>query len=245
MEPIGDSFQQRTRYVRDHMPAKRLDRASQPPVYKDYPHAEKIKLPSFDPPQADSLFTALSTRKSVRKFTDQPISLQTLSYLLWASTGLSRQAQGHNFRTAPSAGALYPIETYLVVNNVAQLTPGLYHYAVRQHALDVLKQAPFSTDIARAALDQPMCAHAPAVFIWSAVFDRSRWKYGQRAYRYIYLDAGHIAANLALTAVTLDLATCQIAALYDDEVNSLTDIDGNTESVLYLSVLGHPAPCFF
>ena len=241
MEYIGDSFQQQTKYIRDKIPGKRLDWASQPPIYKDYPNSEKIELPAFDRPEADSLFAALSTRKSVRKFADKAISLETLSCLLWASTGISHEEQGYHFRTAPSAGALYPIETYLVANKVEQLEPGVYHYNVRQHALDVLKEGTFGKDIANAALDQTMCAQAPIVFIWSSVFERSKWKYDQRAYRYIYLDVGHIAENLALVAVTLGLGSCQIAALYDDEVNAIIGIDGEEESVLYMSVVGWPA----
>ena len=93
---------------------------------------------------------------------------------------------------------------------------------------------------ARAALDQDMAFAANAAFIWTAVFERSKWKYGQRAYRYVYLDAGHIAANLALASTALGLGSCQIAALYDDEVNGLLEIDGDEESVLYMSVVGNP-----
>ena len=88
---------------------------------------------------------------------------------------------------------------------------------------------------------RPTCATAPAVFAWTAIFARSTWKYGQRAYRYIYLDAGHIAENLALTAVSLDLGTCQIGALFDDEVNKLLEVDGVEESIVYMSVVGVPA----
>ncbi len=94
--------------------------------------------------------------------------------------------------------------------------------------------------MARAALDQGMAAEANAVFAWTALFERSKWKYRQRAFRYVYLDAGHIAQNLALAAVSLGLGSCQIAALYDDEVNSLLGVDGTEESILYLSVVGHP-----
>ena len=83
-----------------------------------------------------------------------------------------------------------------------------------------------------------MCAEAAAVFIWTAVFDRSKYKYGQRAYRYIYLDAGHIAQNLALAAVSLNLGSCQIGALYDDEVNAILGIDGIGESAIYITVVG-------
>jgi SagB-type dehydrogenase family enzyme len=96
-------------------------------------------------------------------------------------------------------------------------------------------------DVTRAALDQEMCKAAAVVFIWTAVFQRSKWKYGQRAYRYVYLDAGHIAENLALAATSLDLGSCPIAALYDDEVNRIIGVDGTAESVIYITVIGYPA----
>lgn len=164
--------------------------------------------------------------------------MKQLSYLLWASTGIQRVEQGFAFRTAPSAGALYPIETYLMVHRVEQLEPGVYHYDILHHRLDLLTKGDCRGSIARAALDQSMCASAAVVFVWAGVFNRSKCKYGQRAYRYIYLDAGHIAENLALGAVSLGLGSCQIAAVYDDEVNSIIGVDGKKESVLYLSVVG-------
>lgn len=117
---------------------------------------------------------------------------------------------------------------------------GVYHYNIEFHHLEELKKGDFRTDITRAALDQSMCYQAAVVFIWSAIFNRSKCKYGQRAYRYIYLDAGHIAENLALSATSINLGTCQIAALYDDEVNKIIDIDGIGESSIYLSVVGVP-----
>ncbi len=147
---------------------------------------------------------------------------------------------GFEFRACPSAGALYPVETYLAINNVEDIEPGIYHYNVKNHELDQIKKGDFRLHIAQAALDQDMAYSANAVFVWTAVFQRSKWKYEQRAYRYVYLDAGHIAQNLALAAVSLDLGTCQIGALYDDEVNLLLEIDGKEESVLYMSVVGHP-----
>jgi SagB-type dehydrogenase family enzyme len=85
-----------------------------------------------------------------------------------------------------------------------------------------------------------MCLEAAAVFIWTAIFDRSKWKYEQRAYRYVYLDAGHIAENLALAATGIGLGTCQIGALFDDEVNRIVGVDGTEESVIYMSVVGYP-----
>jgi len=98
----------------------------------------------------------------------------------------------------------------------------------------------FGENLARAALNQKMVAVAPAVFIWTALFERTKWKYKQRAYRYIYLDAGHIAENLALATTGIGLGSCQIGAFFDEEVNALLKIDGTIESVLYLSIIGKP-----
>jgi SagB-type dehydrogenase family enzyme len=187
-----------------------------------------------------SLDQALKHRKSIRDFQDKPASKAQLSYLLWASTGIQRVEDGYEFRTAPSAGALYPIETYVVVNNVKDLENGVYHYSIRGHTLEQLVQRDVRRQIAAAALGQGMCATAAVVFVWSAVFERCKWKYGQRAYRYIYLDAGHVAENLALAAVSLNLGTCEIGALYDDQVNAIVGIDGVEESTICMAVVGAP-----
>lgn len=222
------------------MEGRELDWASKPPIYKTYPDSQKIRL---SPPLGGklSLDEALRKRKSVRDFSEQPLALEGLSYLLWASSGIRESRGGHDLRTAPSAGALYPIETYVLVNSVQGIDAGLYHYDIKGHALELLREGRLGEELAHAALEQDMCADAPVVFIWTAIFERSRWKYGQRAYRYVYLDAGHVAANLALSAVAMGLGSCQIAATFDDEVNELLSVDGVEESVLYLSVVGHPA----
>jgi SagB-type dehydrogenase family enzyme len=241
MNDIGDKYQQETKYEPGRMPRHRLVWESKPDVYKEYPEAQKIELASFEPSQLMSLDRALRQRKSIRDFQAKPISHGQLSYLLWASTGIQRIEEGYAFRTAPSAGALYPIETYVVVNNIRKLQAGVYHYSVNNHELEQIKQGEFQQAIATAALGQEMCASAAAVFIWTAVFERCKWKYGQRAYRYIYLDAGHIAENLSLSAVSLNLGSCEIGALYDDHVNVIVGIDGTEESVLCMAVVGIPA----
>jgi len=238
MTNTGDQFQRETKYNRGRMPRTTLDWSSQPGLYKEYPDAKRIDLPPAEPLNNCPLRDALRNRRSIRDFTDVPISGQSLSYLLWASTGISRREHGYEFRTAPSAGALYPIETYVCVNNIQAIPAGVYHYNVKGHYLEFLKQGNHAGDVARAALDQQMCGAAAVVFIWTAVFQRSKWKYGQRAYRYVYLDAGHVAENLALTATSLDLGSCPVAALYDDEVNSLIGVDGIEESVIYMTVVG-------
>lgn len=241
MSGIGDKFQQETKYEPSRMPRHRLVWDSKPALYKEYPEAQKIKLPSFKLAEVISLGQTLKQRKSIRDFRQKPISKEQLSYLLWASTGIQRIEDGYEFRTAPSAGALYPIETYVIINDVRELDAGVYHYSIHGHQLEQLKQGEFRGEIAAAALGQGMCATAAAVFVWSAVFARCKWKYGQRAYRYIYLDAGHIAENLALTAVSLNLGICEIGALYDDHVNAILGIDGTDESVLCMAVVGVPA----
>lgn len=241
MSVIGDKFQQETKYEPSRMPIHRLVWDSKPALYKEYPEAQKIELPSIESNQTMSLDRTLRQRKSIRDFQARPISKDQLSYMLWASTGIQRIEDGYEYRTAPSAGALYPIETYVIVNDVRDLDAAVYHYSIQGHQLEQLKQGEFRQEIAAAALGQGMCATAAAVFVWSAVFERCKWKYGQRAYRYIYLDAGHIAENLALAAVSLELGSCEIGALYDDHVNAILGIDGTDESVLCMAVVGAPS----
>jgi len=186
------------------------------------------------------LWEAVYRRRSVRNFSDKPIEKDVLSQLLWATQGITAESMGFEFRAAPSAGALYPVETYLVIHNVKEIEPGIYHYDVENHELEQVKAGDFRDAAARAALDQDMAYSANVVFVWTAVFERSKWKYSQRAFRYVYLDAGHIAQNLALAAVSFGLGSCQIGALYDEEVNSLLDVDEEEESIVYMTVVGHP-----
>ncbi len=241
MSNVGDEFQQQTKY----QPGATIGEGSRgnlrPEPYKTYPDSAKVVLPMFEPDRMMTLDETLHERKSIRDYRPTPLTLGQLSYLLWAAGGVQRAERGYEFRTAPSAGALYPIETYLVANEVRDLEPGVYHYGIRSHELEQIQGGDLRRRIAAAALGQATCAAAPAVFVWTAVFARSKCKYGQRAYRYIYLDAGHIAENLALAAVSLGLGTCQIGALFDDEVNKLIEVDGVEESVVYMSVVGVPA----
>jgi SagB-type dehydrogenase family enzyme len=188
-----------------------------------------------------SVDEAIKRRRSIRTFSKNPLTLKELSYLLWASTGVQRKEGGYEFRTVPSAGALFPIETYLIANNVDGLEKALYHYSIKPHILEELEVADFSRAITRAALGQEMLIRAAVVFVWTAIFDRSKWKYRQRAYRYVYLDAGHIAQNLALAATSIGLGSCQVGAFFDDEVNKIVGVDGEEESAIYLSVVGYPA----
>ena len=239
-ERIGERFQQKTKYYRNQF-GDGPDWSLKPGQYKHYPNNPQIHLPATTSITAETLDAAIRQRKSIRDFSTKALSKKQLSFLLWASTGIQRREHGFPYRTAPSAGALYPIETYVVIHNVEDIAPGVYHYNIKHHRLEELETGDFRSGITSSALDQQMCFHAAAVFVWTAIFNRSKCKYGERSYRYIYLDAGHIAQNLALSATSLHLGTCQIAALYDDEVNHLINVDGITESVIYLSAVGVPA----
>jgi SagB-type dehydrogenase family enzyme len=238
--PVGDTFQRQTKYRRGELRGGRLDWASKPATYKRYPAAPRVAL--SDPLTQDgvALWEVLRKRRSERRFQDVPLREPELSQLLWATQGITRPAGRVGFRTAPSAGALYPVETYLVIRDVEGVEAGVYHYDVQHHQLDQLKRGDFRAEVTHAALDQQMAARANVVFVWTAVFQRSKWKYKQRAYRYVYLDSGHIAQNLALAAVALGLGSCQIAALYDDEANDLLGVNGVEESTLYMTVVGRP-----
>jgi len=239
-EGIGDRFQGETKYARDRLPAGYLDWRKKPGPYKVYPDAPKMKLPVPERAGGMPVWEAIGRRRSVRDFGRIPLSTAALSQLLWASQGVTKVMEEYALRSAPSAGALYPIETYLSIQMVEGVEPGIYHYDVRQHELDLLRPGDFRAAVAEAALDQDFLAEAAVVFAWTAVFARSKWKYKERAYRYVYLDAGHIAQNVALAAVALGLGSCQIAALYDDEVNAVLGVDGKEESIVYMTALGRP-----
>jgi SagB-type dehydrogenase family enzyme len=238
-ETIGDNFQTETKYLRNKSIGDKLDWANKPEIYKSYPSCRTIQLSSQFQEAIISFAEVLKKRKSTRTFSTKPLSKNDLAFLLWASTGIQRTEHGYEFRTSPSAGALYPIETYIVVNNVEDLEKGLYHYNIKNHFLEDLKLGNFGAYLAHAALDQEMCADASVILIWTAVFRRSKWKYSQRAYRYIYLDAGHIAQNLALAAESIKCGFCEVGAFFDDEINSILGIDGTEESTIILSVVGH------
>ena len=235
----GDDFQRLSKYRREILSGRELDWDNIPETYKLYPpDLKRVNLPAPDTEGGAPLYQLLKKRRSVRKFAAKPLDVKILSQMLWAAEGISFDSGQYQFRTAPSAGALYPVETYVLVNRVTGISPGIYHYDVQNHRLTLLRDGEFGKDMARAALGQGVVEKAPAVLIWSALVRRGMWKYVQRAYRYFYLDAGHIAQNAALAAVSLDLGSCQIGAFFDDEVNELLQLDGEKETAIYMTAFG-------
>ncbi len=238
---FGDEFQRLSKYFRESLKGRSLDWNRKPPLYKKYgPDHEIIELPGPDIEEGRSIYKAIQQRRSVRNYKNVPADGKTLSQILWAAQGITLATEYHQFRAAPSAGALYPIETYCMINNVDDFKPGIYHYQVAYHTLIMLREGSFGLDLAQAALGQKMLRDSAFNLIWTAVIERSKWKYEQRAYRYIYLDAGHIAQNAALAAVSCGLGSCQVGAFFDEEVNRVIAVDGETEFAIYMSSFGFP-----
>lgn len=241
-EKIGERFQQETKYNPDAMEGHALDWSRQPKPFKDYktPLAV-IPLPEPDLTGDPHLWRLLYSRRSRREYdASRSLSTEKLSALLWATQGVTARYGEVLFRTAPSAGGLYPVETYLLVRAVEGIEPGIYHFRPHAFDLEFLKKGDLARDVAEAALGQQMVMTAQATFIWTALVERSRWKYRQRAYRYLYLDAGHIVENLYLAAGALGLGCCAVGAFYDDKVNAIIEVDGAEETVIYLATIGWP-----
>jgi len=238
-EGIGDVYHQETKYRRESVPRGELDWAHQSSPDKELTHASS-RFPIHVPDQkgGKSLWEAIAQRRSTRDFSDQSITYTELSQLVWATQGITLKAQGFDFRASPSAGALYPIETYFVANRVEDIPAGLYHYDVRKTQFILLREGNFGPELSQAGLGQEMLEEAACVFVWTAIVGRSKWKYRERAYRYIYMDAGHIGQTLYLAATALDLGCCTVGAFFDDEVDNLIGVDGKKEISVYLGAVG-------
>ncbi len=211
---------------------------SQPARFKQYPKAKTIKLPDPDF-KGIRLEDALRQRRSIRNYSLEPISLSQLSQLLFAAQGITGKMFNQELRTAPSAGALYPFEIYIVANNVRGLDQGIYHYAVIEHALQLVKSGNFKEEISSAGLGQDMLSNSAVTFVLSSMFDRLRHKYGERGFRYAYMEAGHISQNISLQSVSLGLGSVTVGAFKDQALNELIGVDGATEAAIYLHAVGN------
>ena len=188
----------------------------------------------LSPPKLDgrcSVEKALATRRSVRAFKDESLSIATLSQLVWAAQGMTQKMdappgwswgtwQGGK-RTAPSAGALYPLELYIVASKIDGLKPAVYRYNPQTHELLNVGAGDKRSELATAALGQKWIEGAPCVFVVGAVYKRTEVKYGKRASRYVHIEVGHAVENICLQAVALDLGTTMVGAFKDDEVKKV------------------------
>lgn len=196
---------------------------------------QTIELP---PPRSDSetsVEEALFKRRSVRDYQPISLTLAEVSQLLWAAQGISEKRQG--LRTAPSAGALYPLEIYLVSGKVEGLPAGVYHYQPEEHQLLKITEGDKREALCRAALYQKQIKEGAIVIVFSAIYERTTAKYGERGIRYVHMEAGHAAQNVYLQAVSLNLHTVAVGAFHDKEVKKVLGLE-EKEHPLYLLPVG-------
>ena len=183
-----------------------------------------------------TLETTLAKRRSVRDFSPGPLTLAEISQLLWAGQGITSR---EGFRTAPSAGALYPLDLYVVAGQVQGLPIGVFRYQPTKRVLESVAADDRRRQLSKAALSQTWIRDSAAVLAIAATARRTTWKYGERGLRYIYMEAGHVAQNICLQAVSLGLATTPVGAFRDDEVRRVLELRPDAEPV-YLLPIGRP-----
>lgn len=194
-----------------------------------------IKLPTPKKHSQTSLEEAIALRRSVREFTGAPISLDHLSQILWAAQGITDTIA--KFRSAPSAGALYPLEIYIVASNVFGLPKGIFKYRPNGHELVKIKEGDFLSELMKEALWQGWIAQSSVVLVYTAIYERTTWKYGERGRRYVYMEVGHSAQNVCLQVESLGLGTTTVGAFNDDGVKKIIGMEKN-EIPLYLLPIG-------
>ena len=242
INPIGKEFMRLTRYPHLSISAQNQGEPI-PPLELPLPaDARLVDLPA---PQDISLApvdlrAAIEGRRSLRKYAEGPLSLGELSFLLWATQGVRMVTpRPATLRNVPSAGSRHAFETYLLVNRVDGLAPGLYRYTAIEHKL---MEVDLSGDVAERTMhachDQHMIGQAAVSFIWVAVVERMIWRYVERGYRYLHLDAGHVCQNLYLAAEAVGCGACAIAAYDDDLLNQVVGADGEALFAIYVAALG-------
>lgn len=214
-----------------------------PPFQKSHP--DPSTLIDLIPPELinigrKAVFDVIMNRQSHRAYTGEPISLEELSYLLWATQGIHRVIQGGQtvLRTVPSAGARHPFETYLFINAVRDIPKGLYRYLGFEHKLLLLRTGEaLAHDVYEGTYEQYVMESA-VVFIWSAIPYRSEWRYGPLAHKMIAQDSGHVCQNLYIASESIGLGTCAIGAYNQKKMDEVLELDGVDEFTIYAATVG-------
>lgn len=201
-----------------------------------------LPIPMFDIDV--SIEEAIAWRRSIREYEDDPISIEHLSKILWASHGISEI--NFEFRTTPSAGATYPLEIYIVISEYGALIessnyldPGSYKYDINTHSIELKKKGILDKELAKASLNQEWVQKAPINIVICSMFKRTERIYGDRGRRYVHIESGHVGQNIYLMAAALNLGTVAIGAFHDDEVKNVIGADENEEP-LYIMPIGIP-----
>lgn len=197
-----------------------------------YPN-EFIKLPEPSLDGKKSLERTLAERRSVREYSSEPLTIRELSQILWSAQGIT---DPRGFRTAPSAGALYPLEIYVVVGNVEGLLSGVYRYVPQNHSIVRVLEGDKREELAKLAVEQPWVKNAAIDIVITAVYERTTAKYGERGIRYVHFEVGHAAQNVLLQATALDLGAVSVGAFYDEGLKKLLNL--TAEQPLYIIAIG-------
>jgi len=241
MNSIGTEFMEKTKFQylgrsdqSNNLPQPELETeydASRPVI--DLPRPENIKIRSLD------LRQAIEGRRSIRNYSQEPLTIEELSYLLWVTQGVVKVTPGATFRNVPSAGARHALVTYLLINNVRDVPVGIYRFLAIDHKMvEIDTDHDIADRVMEGCLEQDFIRKSAVTFIWAADAYRMKWRYGERGYRYLHLDAGHACQNLYLGAGSLDCGVCAIAAFSDDYMNDLLDLDGVEQFVIYVATVG-------
>jgi SagB-type dehydrogenase family enzyme len=242
-ESIGERFQAETAIARLGVSDQKRG-VPTPPLESRLLDGREIELPDVGAAWGKThLASAIRSRRSLREYSGEAVSLAELSALLWATQGVDRVWKDVvTFRSVPSAGARHAFETLVVANRVEGLPAGLYQYLA--HGRRLLAAASFSatsSELAASCLGQKMIEQAAVTFVWVAVRERMTWRYGERGYRYLYLDAGHVCQNLYLACEAIGAGACAIGAYDDEAVNALFHLDGRERFAVYLASVGKKA----
>lgn len=242
MQNVGRVFMEMTRYTNLSI-SDQQQGGTPPPLEKPCPeNGEQIVLPTPDSivTQQLDLREAIAIRSSVRTYAKAPLTLHELAYLLWSTQGINEIAHPYyTKRTVPSAGGRHSFETYLLINRVEGIPPGLYRYIAFSHRLiEIDTSSGIADKVMSACLGQPFVRSSAVAFIWSCVIYRMSWRYSERAYRLVHLDAGHVCQNLYLAGEQIGCGTCAIGAFDDEEMAQIIGADGTEEFVIYLATVG-------
>lgn len=239
---IGKEFMEKTRY--EYLEESDQSRGlPQPPLELPYEKTKRvIDLPALSGVDVGShdLREAIEGRRSVRAYSKDPLTLEELSWLLWCTQGVKEViGRPATLRNVPSAGARHAFETYVLANRVEGLKPGLYRFLAIEHKLvEVNLEEGVDDRVTAAAYRQGMVKNSAVTFIWVAVRYRMYWRYVERGYRYLHLDAGHVCQNLYLAAEATGCGACAIGAFFDEEINELLGLDGEEQFVIYMATVG-------
>ena len=240
MEHVGKEFIEKTKYPyltesdqQKDVPCPELETPEPGALLIDLPDPSTLKATQV------TVIQAINDRRSKRNFSEQSLSLDQLAWLLWATSGVKENLPISTLRTVPSAGARHPFDIYLAINNVSGLKPGIYRYMALNHKLALIREdSNINTRLTEACLRQKWLMKAAVTFLWVAVPYRSTWRYSERAWRYMFLDAGHVCQNLYLACEAIKACCCAVAAYDDDALNDLLGLDGDERFVIYAAPAG-------